>query len=212
VWIKPGKFFLSLALHMLTLAWGISLLPQATRSGWTMRVATVYMTAASCGEMIYIAGRAALGQASHFNTGTPLTSLLYTLMGIGALGMLVVTAVIGTLILMKAPPSLMTRAAGAGFILAAVLTFITAGTLGGMGSHWIGGDQTDATGLPLLGWSTTGGDLRVSHFVSLHLMQVIPLAALSGRGLVVLAAAIAGIAATAATYAQALMGYPLVAF
>jgi hypothetical protein len=177
-----------------------------------MRVATVYMTAASCGEMIYIAGRAALGQASHFNTGTPLTSLLYSLMGLGAVGMLVVTAVIGALILLRAPPSLMTRAAGAGFILAAVLTFITAGTLGGMGSHWIGGDQTDATGLPLLGWSTTGGDLRVSHFVSLHLMQVIPLAALSGRGLVVLAAAIAGIAATAATYAQALMGYPLVAF
>ncbi len=212
VWIKPAKFFLSLALHMLTLAWGISLLPQTTRSGWTVRVMALYMMVAACGEMIYIAGRAALGQASHFNTGTPLSSLLYSLMGLGAVGMLVVTAVIGTLILLKAPPSLMTRAAGAGFILAAVLTLVTAGTLGGMGSHWIGGDQTDATGLPLLGWSTTGGDLRVSHFVSLHLMQAIPLAALTGRSLAVLAVAIAGIAAAAATYAQALMGYPLVAF
>lgn len=126
VWIKPAKFFLSLALHMLTLAWGISLLPQTTRSGWTVRVMALYMMVAACGEMIYIAGRAALGQASHFNTGTPLSSLLYSLMGLGAVGMLVVTAVIGTLVLLKAPPSLMTRAAGAGFILAAVLTLVTA--------------------------------------------------------------------------------------
>ncbi|MGL4527690.1 MAG: hypothetical protein ACRCUC_11995, partial [Aestuariivirga sp.] len=79
VWIKPAKFFVSLALHMLTLAWGISLLPQTTRSGWTVRVMALYMMVAACGEMIYIAGRSALGQASHFNTGTPLSSLLYSL-------------------------------------------------------------------------------------------------------------------------------------
>jgi hypothetical protein len=35
---------------------------------------------------------------------------------------------------------------------------------------------------------------------------------LTGRSLAVLAVAVAGIAAAATTYAQALMGYPLVAF
>jgi len=66
------------------------------------------------------------------------------------------------------------------FIAAAILTLAVGFTLGGMGSHWIGGDQTDATGLPLFGWSTTGGDLRPAHFVGLHIMQILPITALTG--------------------------------
>jgi hypothetical protein len=82
-------------------------------------------------------------------------------------------------------------------------------TLGGNSSHWIGGDLTDATGLPIFKWSTTGGDLRVAHFIGLHAMQVVPFAALSGKRSVVWGAALVVTVLTTFTYVQALSGIPL---
>ncbi len=37
VWIKPAKFFLSLAVHMLTVMFGLMLLPEARRMGLIAR-------------------------------------------------------------------------------------------------------------------------------------------------------------------------------
>ena len=51
---------------------------------------------------------------------------------------------------------------------------MAAGAIDGPG-HWVGGLRSDEHGLPLVGWSTTGGDLRVPHFFATHLMQALPL-------------------------------------
>lgn len=211
VWVKPAKFFLSLAVHMLTLGFGLTLLPERIRQSLGIRIAVVTMASMAILEMIYIAFRAARAEASHFNISSEVAALLYNAMGAGAAAMMLATAWIGWQVLRHGPRSLLGRATGSGFVIAAVLTLIVGFTLGGMGSHWIGGDQTDATGLPLLGWSTTGGDLRIAHFIGLHVMQVLPVAALfSNRSLVLTSGLLVAIAA-AATYAQALMGLPLIA-
>lgn len=210
VWVKPAKFYLSLSLHAFTVTAALLLIPAGMRTDRGIRAAAAIMVAMMAYEMVYITFRAARGEASHFNDSTVPLQLLYALMGIGAVTIMLTTAYFGYRILRQGSTTLLARATGWSFIAAAVLTVWTATTLSQMGSHWIGGDQTDATGLPIIGWSTTGGDLRSAHFFALHIMQFVPAAALTGRKAAVWAAGIAVTVATAACYVLALAGIPLI--
>ena len=218
VWEKPAKFFLSLSLQMATLALGLTLLPAKEWQAPAIRIASLIFLAAAIGEVIYIAFRASRGEASHFNETTTLARLLYILMGLGAVTLSIVTSYLGWRILRRSPASALSFATGLGFILSGVLAIALGGYLSGNGGHWVGGDHTDATGLPFFHWSTTGGDLRVAHFFGLHIMQALPvlgflfrdLSALQARSLISLGALVwTGL--TFLTFFQAIAGKPFIA-
>jgi hypothetical protein len=206
VWEKPAKFFLSLIVQAITLAWALSLLPQPARG---TKTASWIFVAAAWAEMAYIIFRAARGEGSHFNVSTPTAAILYGVMGAGAVTLTFTSAFIGWRIWQQRDARLIREAAGVGLMLGATLGLVAGAYLSSRTSHWIGGDLTDATGLPFFHWSTTGGDLRVSHFIGLHIAQAVPLAALSGHRAVVYGVAAAMALAMFGAFTMAVMGIPI---
>jgi hypothetical protein len=209
IWIKPGKFFFSMVVHCLTIAWALSLIESPQRASRAINWSVWVVLITAWGELIYIALRASQGQASHFNLSTPINAAFYQVMAAFAVALVVAPAVIGWKIWRMKRGDIWTASVALGFGLAALLAIIVGMTLGSNSSHWIGGDLTDATGLPIFKWSTTGGDLRVAHFIGLHTMQIVPFAALSGRRSMVCGAAAGLVLLTTLTYLQALSGTPL---
>lgn len=212
-WAKPAKFALSFVVFFATLAWVEARLSETWRESRLMRGVAGVMAAAMVGEMAYIIAMGAQGQGSHFNFATPFHEVMYTLMGIGAFLLVLGVAVVGVVVLRDGAATFspaMRTAVGLGFVLSCVLTVVTAFTMGAVGRH-VGLHPDGGAVIPLVGWSAVVGDLRPAHFLALHAMQAVPLAALvwDRRGVMWVACVWTGV--TLAVYAQALMGMPLVA-
>lgn len=189
IWAKPLKFALSFAVYAATLAWLISRLPRPRR--WATRAGTVLAVASSL-EMAAIVGQVVRGRQSHFNTATPVDRSVFNAMGVLVVVIFLATAAVAIALLRDAP------ALDAG-LLAAVRAGLVLSLLGmavaflmlrptpaqsaagdratSVGAHSVGAADGGAS-LPLLGWNTTAGDLRVPHFVGLHALQLLPLIAL----------------------------------
>ena len=210
VWDKPAKFLLSLGVHGVTLAFGISLLPVSTQQAKGIRRASYVFAFSSTAEMLWIGYKAYLGQPSHFNNSDAFHAIMYSLMGVGAVSLTIVTIYLGWKIA-KTGSTIVTYATGTGFILSGILTTIVAGYMSSTTGHSVGGNTSDASGLAFFYWSTTGGDLRVPHFAALHIAQAIPLAAwlLPDRRFVNFAL-LAAAALVALLFWQALMGIPFI--
>lgn len=222
VWSKPLKFELSIIITVATVVVLLPLLDAAKRASRAVRWSSHVIAIAATLEIAYIVLQAARGRASHFNTGTPLESTLYSLMGVGAVSIVAGCFVVGWTIWRAGRSDAGTGlrlGAASGLMVGAVLTVITAGVLssGALAEpgHWVGGVRSDAEGLFLVGWSRSGGDLRVPHFFATHLMQALPLLGLmldrvspDRARLGVWIGTLAGIAVVAATFVQAARGHP----
>lgn len=219
VWIKPSKFFASFALYYGTLAWAFGYLPINAQRSVSGRLVIGGALAVGLCEMSWIVLAAANGVPSHFNDST-VWAIAYAFAGIGSLVLIGVILLQGVMIArQRAIPIAPALRWGivAGALVAFAATLVTAGYLSTIGGHWVGGVASDAQGLPLLGWSRTGGDLRVAHFFALHAQQVLPalgfgLAAAGrpdARGAVLVGAA-GYVGLVAFTFVQALRGVPFI--
>lgn len=212
VWTKPAKFAASFALWCWTIAWLWPALSEAQRAGHAARTAVWAMIAAGGFEVAWITGRAALGLPSHFATDR-WGAAGYGVMAMGATLLVAVAALLGAMILAggnRAMPAPQRLAAGLGLLLTGLVGGAAGWAIGLHGGPWIGGAGGNAGGLPPFLWSREGGDLRVAHFLGIHAMQALPLAAAlfaSTRGVWAAAAGCTGLAALA--FVQALAGRPL---
>lgn len=217
VWAKPMKFAVSFVVFFITLALVEARLSQEWRNGLLLRITTGVMATAMILEMSYMTIMAAQQQASHFNLATPFARLMYSLMGVGAVALVVGAAIFGVAVLRDAGARLgpgLRWGVGWGFILSCVLTLVTAGYMSATGSH-VGVAPPGGRTLPLMGWSGSVGDIRPAHFLALHAMQVLPMvgllfdrAGIEVRNMRWVALAYAVL--TTAVFLQALAGFPLI--
>lgn len=180
-WFKPAKFAVSFVLYSVALAWLIALRSKASRLIWWM--ATVIVIAGTI-EQAIIVGQVVRGLRSHFNTATPLDTALWITMGVTIIVLFVATLVIGIQLAVTRIGDLAiswsirlgVAITLAGLALGQLMTRRDSGVEGIIGAHTVG--APDGTpGMPLTGWSTTDGDLRIPHFFGMHALQVLPLLA-----------------------------------
>ncbi|HEV7872290.1 MAG TPA: hypothetical protein VGO95_13615 [Modestobacter sp.] len=192
-WLKPLKFAISIGVYAVTIAWLLDQLPE--RRQRVGRIGAGVVTAALVIEMVVIVGAVAAGTTSHFNVSSPVATTLWAVMGTSIAVVWLVNLVLAALLwraLGTGTARQLAVRAGlviglAGMAVAFLMTSPTPEQLdsftGVAGAHAVGVPD-DGPGLPFLGWSTTGGDLRVPHFIGMHALQVLPLLVL---GLEVLA-------------------------
>lgn len=186
LWSKPLKFALSTAIYAITLAW---LVGQLVRFHRFAQVASTIIAIALAVELVIITGFAIVAETSHFNVSTPVHAIGWAAMAISIAVLWVLSFAIAGLLFLSPlgdPGRSLAIRSGAviaiiGMGLAFLMTGPTAEQLtdyqGIVGAHTVGA-QDGGPGLPLLGWSTVAGDLRVPHFVGMHALQLLPLLAL----------------------------------
>ena len=193
-WLKPFKFAVSSAIYSLTLAWIFTWLPNWPRMrrvvGWTTAIVFVL-------EVGIIDLQAWRGTTSHFNVATPFDRALFLVMGVAILLQTFLSVAVAAALWRQ---QFADRPLGWALRLGMVLTI--AGAMTGplmtrptaaqlaqaragvpmtvAGAHSVGGED-GGPGLPVTGWSTEHGDMRVPHFVGLHALQALAIVAVGLR-------------------------------
>ena len=207
-WYKPFKFAFSTFLFAWTMAWYCYYLPNFNVKlfNWSVIILLGF-------EIFYIAFQANKGQLSHYNLSTPVYATLYSIMAIAATLVTLYTAYVGLLFFKYDFPTLPNYylwAIRLGILIFVVFSF-EGFAMGSRLNHSVGALNDNSNWL-ILGWSKTVGDLRVSHFIGMHALQVLPIISyfvLKNTKLTIGLSFVYGLLALI-TLIQALKGRPLI--
>lgn len=171
-WIKPFKFFLSVAIFTWTMGFYLHYLQnqkQVIIYSWSM----IILFSA---ELIPIIYQVSLGKMSHFNLETAFDKGIFNFMALAITFLMLHTLYIGILFFnqnaFNAPETLVLAIKLS--IIVTILFAFEGFVMGSILKHTVGSEDGSA-GLPLVNWSKKYGDLRVAHFFGIHALQLIPL-------------------------------------
>jgi hypothetical protein len=191
-WMKPLKFAVSIAIYGATLFWMFTFIPDRPRLvpaiSWGVLLGLAF-------EMVLIAMQVLRNTTSHFNVATSFDAAVFRSMGAAITGIWLLTAIVAFLLARRrfaeAPIVWGVRLGLLAGLLGMAVAFLmirptpdqtaqlaAAGSSSIVGAHAVG-VADGGPGLPVVGWSTEGGDLRVAHFVGLHGLQILPLLGLA---------------------------------
>jgi hypothetical protein len=206
-YFKPFKFAFSTFLLAWAMSWYCYYLPDFNSSlfSWSIILLLGF-------EVAYIAIMASQGQTSHYNTTTPFYSIMFNLIALAATLVTLYIAYVGYLFFSHSFPDLPNYYVWSirlSLVIFVIFSF-EGFAMGARSSHSVGA-LNDNSNLFIVGWSKTVGDLRVSHFIGMHALQVLPVLsfyALKNTKTTVLVSILYGLLAIV-TLVQALQGKPL---
>lgn len=190
IWLKPLKFAVSILVFTAMWSWLVGQLQQTPR----VRRAAGTIAGMLALEYVIIVAQVVRGRQSHFNYSSPLDFALFSLMGVSIVVLTTMNIAL-TLALMRwrVGDAALTSALRSGAVIS--IAGLAVGILmvsprpgqlqevsdpafdGILGAHGVGAAD-GGPGLPLTGWSTEVGDLRVPHFIGMHALEALPLVAL----------------------------------
>lgn len=211
-WIKPLKFAVSIGIFLWTMAWFLELLGDFPK--FRDRVEK-YFVISTIVELVLITLQSARGVQSHFNQSSALDGAIYSIMGMFIFPMIPVSIWMDKkfrLLGSKLDPRILTavRFSLWIFAIASVVGVFMSARL----AHAVGVPD-GGPGLPIVNWSTNGGDIRIAHFVGIHSLQILPLFAFltikqSWNVLSVKIVSIGYAILVGAVFANAMLGRPLI--
>lgn len=186
LWLKPLKFYLSLAVHGITVLLAARFLPATWQAHAIAKIGLFAFGAVIIYEAVFLSLQAGRGVRSHFNATTTFDVIGGSIMAAGAGVLVIVPLILGAALAVAAlrggwasiASNPLPFALALGFMLAGWMGGQTGSAIGANGGPFVGVDPAAGPFVPLTGWSLSGGDYRISHFLGVHAMQAVPVGVL----------------------------------